>query len=163
MDFDKLMQWMDIAKKYQTSDFWNGVFDQSSFSQFMKENMDTDKGPGPFPEPQAEQKQTRGSSFPAIDIYLTEAEVLLVADLAGYRKENLQVSVSGAKLQLKGSLNPIVTGKPILQERSHGEFQRVVELPEPTDSTQIHAKFENGLLVLSYKRHYNQEERVNIE
>ena len=31
MDMNKILQWMDLAKKYQTTDFWNEIFEQPSF------------------------------------------------------------------------------------------------------------------------------------
>ena len=40
MDMNKILQWMDLAKKYQTTDFWDGIFEQSSFDEFMKNNVD---------------------------------------------------------------------------------------------------------------------------
>ena len=43
MDMNKILQWMDLAKKYQTGDFWDGIFDQSSFEEFMKNNFDSNK------------------------------------------------------------------------------------------------------------------------
>jgi HSP20 family protein len=36
-------------------------------------------------------------------------------------------------------------------------------LPEPTDAHHLRAKFENGLLILSYHRQFFQEERIHIE
>ena len=40
MDMNKILQWMDLAKKYQTTDFWNEIFEKSSFDEFMKNNSD---------------------------------------------------------------------------------------------------------------------------
>ncbi|KAB2331506.1 Hsp20/alpha crystallin family protein [Cytobacillus depressus] len=165
MDFEKLKQWMEVARKYQSGDFWNGMLDQSSFNQFMKENMDMGSSAGPGPNAGANSLGRRpyNSKFPSIDIYMTDLEIIVLADLAGYKKEDLQVSVSGNKLLLKGTSSPIVSGQAIVQERNQGAFQRIIDLPEPTDSNQIKAKFQNGLLTLTYKRLYIQEETVPIE
>ncbi|KQU11630.1 MULTISPECIES: Hsp20/alpha crystallin family protein [Priestia] len=157
MDFDKLMQWMEFAKKYQTNDFWNGVFDQTAFNEFMKENMDMN-APDSYQAPQASK-----SNFPPVDIYVTPHEIIIIADLPGYLKENLQVSVSGSRLLLKGSPHPLITGQLVVQERPSGDFNRIIELPEPTDAHHLRAKFENGLLILSYHRQFFQEERIHIE
>ena len=157
MDFDKLRQWMELAKKYQSGDFWGGMLDQSSFQQFMKENMDM--GPSGDPTGQRMMKST----FPNTDIYINDFEVIVIADLPGYKKEDLHVSVSGNKLLLKGSAVPLIAGEPILQERVQGPFQRIIELPEPTESNGIKARFQNGLLTLSYKRKYMQEEKITID
>jgi len=160
MDFDKLKQWMELAQKYQTGDFWNNMMNQSSFGQFMNESMDMSEGPSPSEKTNQPQNP---STFPKIDIYITETEVVVIAELAGYEKENLQISVSGHKLLLKGTSTPIIIGQPVHQERNEGQFQRIIELPEPTYSNQIRAKLQNGLLTLIYKRNYFQEERVSID
>ncbi|WP_066288244.1 Hsp20/alpha crystallin family protein [Bacillus sp. FJAT-29937] len=157
MDFDKFKQWMELAKKYQSGDFWNGMLDQSSFQQFMKENMDMASNN----EPPAQTSMN--NNFPNTDIYINEFEVIIIADLPGFKKENLHVSISGNKLLLKGTSVPIITGQPVLQERVQGEFQRIIELPEPTESNQVKAKFQNGILILTYKRKYIYEEKVIID
>ncbi|MED4534680.1 Hsp20/alpha crystallin family protein [Metabacillus fastidiosus] len=157
MEIDKLMQWMELAKKYQKTDFWDGVFDHPSFSQFMKEQMNMD------PSTEPPEKAVQEKNFPPIDIYITDKEVIVLANLAGYIKENLHVSLSGTKLLLSGVSKPIITGQPTVQERFQGDFKRIIELPEPTDPNKVHAKFENGLLILSYKRKEIHQKRVNIE
>lgn len=155
MDMNKIFQWMDLAKKYQTNDFWKEVFEHSSFEQFMnsQENSGTES---PFENGQSKR-------FPPIDIYLTDQEVLLIVELAGYSKEHIQLSVSGIKLLIKGSNNTVFPGKTVQQERNIGPFQRVIDLPEPTFPNQIRATFKDGLLFISYKRQFMQEEEVPIE
>jgi len=157
LDFENIKQWMEMAKKYQSGDFWNSMLDQSSFNQFMKDNMDFGSSNNSF------VNQTSKNEFPRIDIYMTDYDITVIADLPGFRKEDLHVSVSGIRLLLKGTSMPIVNGQLIRQERVHGQFERVIELPEPTESNQIRAKFRDGVLILTYKRIYRQEEWVNIE
>jgi HSP20 family protein len=154
MDFDKLKQWMEMAQKYQSGSFWNGLFDQSSFHKFMKETMDAPTGTAP---------PSFGASFPSVDIYATDTEVIVVAELAGYTKENLHISVSGNKLLLKGASSHMIAGQPVMQERHQGPFERLIELPEPAFSNQVKATFRNGLLTLTYKRNHYEEEKVTIE
>jgi HSP20 family protein len=157
MDMNKILQWMDLAKKYQTGDFWDGIFDQSSFEEFMKNNMDSNKSG------ETSMKRAQGGKFPPTDIFITDEEVLLISDLAGYVKENIQLSVSGTTLLIKGNNHQMMMGEPVQKERYHGSFERVIQLPEPVYPDQVRAKFNNGLLFVSYTRRFLQEERVNIE
>lgn len=157
MDMNKILQWMDLAKKYQTTDFWNEIFEQPSFNEFINNNMNSDQmdeSPLDF------RKKTK---FPPTDIYITDEEILLIADLAGYEKEDIHLSVSGTKLLIKGCDARVFIGESIQQERHHGEFQRIIQLPEPTFPNQIRAKFNNGLLMIAYKRQFATEEDVPIE
>ena len=39
-------------------------------------------------------------------------------------------------------------------------FKEVIELPESTDSQHIQARFDNGLLAITYGRTYRQEESI---
>ena len=156
MDFEKIKQWMEISRNYQNGKFWDMIFDQSSLEQMMK-NGD---------EPLVGKKPEQGSlkDFPKTDIFLTDTAVILLLELPGARKEDVSLSVSGIKLSIKGNLTlPNINGVTVHSERKYGEFQRVIELPEPTDSKDIHARFENGLLVITYSRKYSQEERIIIK
>jgi HSP20 family protein len=157
MDMNKILQWMDLAKKYQSNDFWNGIFEQPSFDELLKNNFDFTQAGEYKSEP------VQGKKFPPTDIFLTAEEVLLISDLPGYVKEDIQLSVSGTKLLLKGNKRKVITGEPVQQERYNGDFERVIELPEPAYPNLIRAKFSNGLLVVSYKRQFTNEEQVPIE
>ena len=157
MDMNKILQWMDLAKKYQNTDFWNEILGQSSFDEFMKNNSNF------WQAGDSSLKPRQAKTFPPTDIYITDEEVMLVSDLAGYAKENIQLSVSGTKLLIKGSNNQVNNGETVQRERYHGDFQRMIQLPEPTYPNQIQAKFHNGLLLVSYKRQFKNEEQVPIE
>ncbi|WP_458414638.1 Hsp20/alpha crystallin family protein [Schinkia sp. CFF1] len=160
MDMDKLLQWMELAKKYQASNFWSDIFDQAPFDEFMRNNDTAEAEPG---EPPLGNNLTRGGKFPPTDIYVTDEEVLVIANLAGYMKEEIELSVSGTKLLIKGSNNRVLPGEPVQQERFHGTFERIIQLPEPTYPDQIRAKFNNGLLLVTYKRQFKNEQYVPID
>lgn len=159
MDMDKFLQWMELAKKYQSSNFWNEIFDQSSFDEFMKNNdfARTDSAQT------GAEEMTQQSNFPPTDIYVTDSEVILILDIAGYKKEEIQLSVSGTTLLIKGFNSRVIPGELVQQERFHGEFERVIQLPEPAFPNETKAKFNNGLLIVSYKRQFLNEEFVPIE
>ncbi|MHC0038045.1 Hsp20/alpha crystallin family protein [Pseudoneobacillus sp. C159] len=154
---NKILQWMELAKKYQTSNFWSEIFQQTSFDEFMKSNMDFGEAGAPQPNFKQEKK------FPPTDIYVTDDEILLVSDLAGYMKEDISLSVSGTKLLIKGNNNQVITGERVQQERYLGAFERIIQLPEPTFPNEIQAKFTNGLLFVFYKRQFKREEHVPID
>lgn len=150
---EKLKQWMEMAQKYQSGNFWDVIFDQDS-------NTDEQNNQTYRRESQANPPLNR---FPLTDIYLTDTQVIVIIELPGFQKEDVQVSLSGNKLLIKGvSKIPIMTGTPFLNERKYGEFERLIELPEPTERKDIQAKFENGLLFVTYTRRYTQHEHIPI-
>jgi HSP20 family protein len=156
VDFEKLKQWMEIAQKYNSGHFWNRVFDQDSIAKFMQE--------AGREEATEEQERKTAPNLPRTDIYLTDSQVIVLMELPGFRKEDVQLFVSGHELVVKGNCKlPMTPVATIQNERMYGEFQRTIELPEPTEGKNIKARFDNGLLVLSYMRKYRYEEHVAIE
>ncbi len=109
-------------------------------------------------------KQSASKKFPTTDIFITETAVILLLEIPGAQKEDVFLSVSGNKLTVRGIIKaPILNGELVQSERKYGEFQRTIELPEPTDSQHIQARFDNGLLVITYGRVYRQEESIFIQ
>jgi HSP20 family protein len=156
MDFEKMKQWMEVTQKYQNNKFWDMIFEQSPSEEMM----------GDFENQQEFKKSGHASSksFPTTDIVLTETAVILLLEIPGALKEDVFLSVSGNKLTVRGVIkSPILNGEAVLTERKYGEFQRIIELPEPTDSNHIQARFDNGILAITYGRTYRQEESIFIQ
>ena len=111
MDMNKILQWMDLTNKYQSTDFWKEIFENSSFDEFMKNNPNFEQAGGAPLEPE------KGKEFPPTDIYITDDEILLISDLAGYAKEDIQLSVSGTKVLIKGNNSQLYIGEPVLTRK----------------------------------------------
>ncbi|WP_421385184.1 Hsp20/alpha crystallin family protein [Bacillus salacetis] len=155
MDFEKLKQWMDIAQKYQVGDFWNNVFDQDTAKNFMHEFSS---------DPQQQQEPNMNRDYPPVDIFTVDAQVVIMIEVPGVDKQDIQLTVSGHRLTIKGMLRlPFKPDTTLKNERNYGEFQRTIELPEPTDGSQVKARYNHGLLVLTYTMKYAAEERVIID
>lgn len=153
MDFDKIKQWMEITQKYQNGKFWEMVLDEHRTDELeeVEESNGTPKENPPL------------IKYPKTDIFQTETDIILLLEIPGAIKEDISLSVSGTKLTLRGLLRPpMIQGVTIKNERKYGEFERNIDLPEPVDSKDIFARFENGLLIISYKRRYTREEPIMI-
>ncbi|WP_027409031.1 Hsp20/alpha crystallin family protein [Anoxybacteroides tepidamans] len=156
MDFEKLKQWMEIAQKYQSGAFWNSIFDQHSAKEWMKEME--------VAEWSETSEKKAAHPFPPTDIYLTDSHVVLLVELAGFQKEEIQLSISGTQLVIRGDCKlPLTPAAAIQTERTYGKFERTIELPEPAEGKHVKARLENGLLILMYRRPYRQEETITIE
>lgn len=87
--------------------------------------------------------------FPPINLYELEAEYLLVAELAGISPDNLELTVSGGLLTLKGERKPpegLIEDRYRRRERSHGAWQRVLSIPDRVQEDQATAEFNDGIL-----------------
>src|SRR5512139_3588322 len=85
-----------------------------------------------------------------LDAYMTPAEIVVVANMPGVKPENVEITLEGDTLTIKGERPaPIENVDYVLQERLYGMFQRTLSINIPVDSEKAEAKFENGLLILT--------------
>lgn len=92
-----------------------------------------------------------GRPFPAVNIYELEGEYLLTAELPGTRVEDLDLSVAGGVLKLRGrrSSSPEVAEHQFRRsERAQGQWERSFTLPERVNEHELHAELVNGVLKL---------------
>lgn len=152
MDMDKIKQWIEMTQQYQNGRFWEMVFEDNPSGDAIEGQ--------PVRQRKAKEKQ---GSYPNTDIFLTDRDVILLLEIPGAIREDIGLLVSGSRLTIKGILQaPMINGVTVQTERKYGEFQRVIDLPEPAESKDIHARFENGLLIITYPRRYTREETVMI-
>jgi HSP20 family protein len=85
---------------------------------------------------------------PAIEFFKGEEGFLVRANVPGIAPENLEITLLGKKLTLKGSyeyrVNDEATG--LIQERESGSFNRTLSLPQEIDTDEVVATFKNGVV-----------------
>ncbi|HYN21614.1 MAG TPA: Hsp20/alpha crystallin family protein [Thermoanaerobaculia bacterium] len=88
-----------------------------------------------------------GTWAPAVDVIETEDSYLLFAELAGIRKEDIQLNVRDRRLELSGRRQTLGENHNFVRmERSYGPFRRTFDLGVPVDIESITAGFEAGIL-----------------
>jgi len=90
-----------------------------------------------------------GLAAPAVDVAETDKEFQITAELPGIDEKNLDVTVSGGVLTIKGEKREEKEEKDknyYLSERRYGSFQRSFQLPDGVDQDKIAANFDKGLL-----------------
>jgi HSP20 family molecular chaperone IbpA len=85
---------------------------------------------------------------PSVDIYETTEGLILLADLPGVAKEDLDVSVENNTLTLRGDSSHRIGGEAIYREYELGTFFRQFELGEKVDREKITADLKHGVLTL---------------
>lgn len=95
--------------------------------------------------------QEGGLSTP-VDIYETDNGIVLKAAVPGVKPEDLDVSITGDVLTIKGEYKeeqePQQKRNYIRQEHRYGSFSRTLTLPAAVDANKIQASFDNGILTL---------------
>lgn len=85
---------------------------------------------------------------PPIDIFETEAGLVLRADLPGVSSDNLELQVQDNRLTLFGRVTPTdIEGAVLMHQEYHqGDFLRSFILSDDVDHDRISAKLTNGVL-----------------
>lgn len=85
---------------------------------------------------------------PFVDIYESQDEILLVADMPGVTKEDLDVRIDKEVLAIEGKKN-FAADKGLLRcEMEPCTYARSFSLPKTIDSDKINASLERGVLTL---------------
>ncbi len=86
---------------------------------------------------------------PRLDLSETDAEYLIEAELPGVDIKDVEVSLEGDVLTIKGEKKIDREDKTKdyhIVERAHGAFQRSIALPFAVDPKNVAAKFHDGVL-----------------
>jgi len=96
-----------------------------------------------------------------IDAYSTETEIVVTAPIPGARPEDVEITVEGDTLTIRGEVQPREEDvKYIFAERFHGPFMRELRFNVPVNVDEIEATFENGLLMLTIPKAEEVRPRV---
>ena len=87
--------------------------------------------------------------IPKVDIYQTDSEVIVDAEVPGVSKENLQLYVDETSLRLSGQMKQSQEFKDehvYRSERHLGSFARTIPLPVEVKPDQARAEYKDGIL-----------------
>lgn len=124
---------------------FRGFIDTMSEMNRMKEHWMTGYEGG-----QEDRWRTHATAWvPAVDIFAREGDLVVRAELAGVKKEDVEITLLGGVLTISGERR----GEPsegevsyYVHERFYGTFRRSMTLPEGIDKGRINASFEDGML-----------------
>ena len=104
---------------------------------------------------------------PAVDIYETENELVLKADVPDVDPKNIDVRVENQTLTVSGErkFEKENSGKGYHRiERSYGSFVRSFAIPNTFDTEKINADFKNGVLSVTLpKKDAAKPRQVKVE
>jgi HSP20 family protein len=88
---------------------------------------------------------------PAIDLVRDDGELVLTAELPGIDPDDIDVSIDGDVLTIKGEKTEETTiseDDRYLHERVYGTFQRRIPLPSGVSPDKMHASYDKGVLTV---------------
>ncbi len=86
---------------------------------------------------------------PNTDVYATEGGLVIKVELAGMRKEDLELTIDGNRLKISGHRPDgcrAAKCRFLVMEISYGAFETVIELPPGYDLDRAKAAYQNGFL-----------------
>lgn len=125
-----IVRWDPFREMMSLRDMMNRVFDES-FSRQLGSSEDW--------------------NLPSVDMYQTDKDLVVKAVLPGLKPEDIQISITGDVLTLRGETKQEQEVKEAnyhLHERRFGSFSRSLPLPVTVVTDKAHAEFENGILTL---------------
>lgn len=107
---------------------------------------------------------SRGNSadVPPINVWSGEEGLRIQAELPGYASDDIEISVVGDTLTLKGSRKQPEVGENESyhrRERATGSFVRTLELPFRVEQDAVKASLKNGLLDIELPRAVSERPR----
>jgi HSP20 family protein len=132
---NNIVRWEPFGEMMSLRDAVNRLFEDS----FIR--------PGQWP-----MSMDGGQVGLAVDVIETKDDVIVKASVPGIKPDDLDISVTGDLLTLKGEVKSeekIEKGSYIRQERRYGAFARTLSLPTTVMADQAKAEFEHGVLTLT--------------
>jgi HSP20 family protein len=136
--------------------FWRDPFFSDPFQELRRMQKDMDKLFG-IVESQ-DNKTSKSTSFvwnPVCDIKETDKDFIIHAELPGVPKENINIQLENGILTISGEKQEEKKEEKEKYhriERSYGKFSRSMTVPEGVTTDQIKAKFDNGILEISFPK-----------
>ncbi|MFO8064864.1 MAG: Hsp20/alpha crystallin family protein [Spirochaetota bacterium] len=108
-----------------------------------------------------------GALAPRMDVQDSDDQVLVTAELPGVDIKDVDVSVSGNVLTIKGEKkdeHKEENGDYYHRERWSGSFQRSLTLPDAIDPDKVEAEMKEGVLRITFpKREEVKPKQINVK
>lgn len=95
------------------------------------------------------EASSEASWTPNTDVYLTDRGLVIKVELAGMRREDLELTVEGSRMRISGHRHDCCRApkcKFVVMEINYGPFESVIELPKGYDLSSAKASYQNGFL-----------------
>lgn len=105
--------------------------------------------------PQALSPSAEPVWVPNTDVYETDAGLVIKVELAGMKKEHLELNIDGNRIRISGH-RPDGCRAPkckfLVMEINYGAFESIIDLPPGYDLSQAKAAYQNGFLRIDVPR-----------
>lgn len=110
--------------------------------------MNSDKNLTRREESTPERIQQRHTVTPPVDIYESDTEILLMADIPGVGTDNLKINLEGGELLIEGCRSQDLKGVLLAEMYEVCDYSRAFKVPNTIDATRIDAELKDGVLTV---------------
>lgn len=101
---------------------------------------------------------------PPVDIYESEDQLTVIADLPGVSKENVDIRVENKVLTIKGAVDRTSPGESLYREFELARYYRQFQLSDEVDIEKISAECKNGVLTIALpKRESSKPRQIEVK
>lgn len=106
------------------------------------------------------------AAYPKVNVISENDSVFIEAELAGYKKDDIDIQVQDGVLTISGktSQHAEQTDKAVylLRELKRSAFSRSFKLGDQLDVSDVDAKFDNGLLIITIQKLTKEPETKKV-
>jgi HSP20 family molecular chaperone IbpA len=115
-------------------------------------------------ENNAEQITNQKVFVPAADIYETEREIILLADMPGVDEKSVDIHLEGSELTVHGkvSSDDVSDLRMVIREYPVGNYKRVFSITDKIDRGKIKASMKNGELKLILPKQVPVSKQIEV-
>jgi len=115
----------------------------------------------------AKKTHGRGEThwIPNTDVYITDEGLVIKVELAGMRREDLELSIEGHRLMINGHRHDGCRApkcKFLVMEINYGSFECVIEVPPGYDLSQAKAAYQNGFLRVDVPQSVHSTKKIVV-
>ena len=104
---------------------------------------------------------------PDADVYETDEELIIVINLAGVKKEDIEVFLYDNYIYVRGiRYQPVREQEGIRYhqlELGYGEFERAFRIPTPINRNSIEASWSDGILMIRIRKHIPVTRTIKVK
>ena len=106
------------------------------------------------------------AAYPKVNVITNDEAVVIEAELAGYKKNEIDIEVKEGVLTISGGASQLneQTDKVVylLRELKRSSFSRSFKLGDQLDASEVDAKFDNGLLTITIQKLQKEPESKKV-
>jgi len=142
---------------------WPSGWDPLGGLRVMQRELERLVSAGPF----GESRRVGGGNYPPVNVFNGSEDMVVQAELAGVDREDVDLSITGETLVIKGTKRGHDDGEKLRyqrHERGAGDFSRTIVLPDRVDADRVEANLADGVLTIRLpKSEAARPKQINVQ